>query len=76
MEEKYKNNFKYFENRDCKYYPCHKAEHINCLFCYCPLYLKDDCPGTYTWITKKMERRLNPAWTVCGRTRQKIMKKP
>lgn len=53
MEEKYKNSFKYFENRDCKYYPCHKAEHINCLFCYCPLYLKDDCPGTYTWITKK-----------------------
>ena len=41
-----KNSFRYFENRDCKYYPCHKMEHINCLFCYCPLY-SHDCPGNY-----------------------------
>ena len=47
------NSFKYFENRDCKYYPCHKdLEHINCLFCYCPLYFKDECPGNPKYIEK------------------------
>jgi Zn-finger protein len=31
---------KYFENRDCEYYPCHdiQAPGFNCLFCFCPLY--------------------------------------
>ena len=38
---------KYFENRDCKYYPCHDIEHMNCLFCYCPLYSLEHCPGIY-----------------------------
>ncbi|MBQ3009245.1 MAG: metal-binding protein, partial [Oscillospiraceae bacterium] len=34
-----KNSFRFFENRDCEYYPCHKTDHpLNCLFCYCPLY--------------------------------------
>ena len=48
-----KNSFKYFENRDCKYYPCHEGiEHMNCLFCYCPLYLMDDCPGSPKYIEK------------------------
>lgn len=41
-----KNSFSYFENRDCKYYPCHDSEHINCLFCYCPLY-RLECGGQY-----------------------------
>ena len=49
MEKDYTASYKYFENRDCKYYPCHKSEHINCLFCYCPLYSKD-CPGNYKMI--------------------------
>lgn len=45
------NSFQYFENRDCKYYPCHEGiEHINCLFCYCPLYSMKNCPGNYTMI--------------------------
>jgi Zn-finger protein len=39
----------YFENRDCEYYPCHEREHINCLFCYCPLYFLA-CPGDYLMI--------------------------
>ena len=52
MSAEYENSFKYFENRACQYYPCHKAEHINCLFCYCPLYSFADCPGNYT-ITGK-----------------------
>jgi Zn-finger protein len=32
---------KFFENRSCKHYPCHKElKQINCLFCYCPLHYK------------------------------------
>lgn len=41
-----KNNSRYFENIDCEYYPCHQMSHINCLFCYCPLYLME-CGGQY-----------------------------
>ncbi len=40
------NSFRFFENRECQYFPCHKnLEHLNCLFCYCPLYNWKDCPG-------------------------------
>jgi len=46
------NSYRYFENRDCKYYPCHAMEELNCLFCYCPLYTLEKCPGTYTRIEK------------------------
>ena len=43
-----KNSYKFFENKDCKYYPCHKGwDKINCLFCYCPLYFIKDCGGNY-----------------------------
>ena len=39
-------SYRYFENRDCQYYPCHKGtDEINCLFCYCPLYRLANCPG-------------------------------
>ena len=32
-----KNSYRFFENKDCEYYPCHKgAKELNCLFCYCP----------------------------------------
>lgn len=49
-----KNSFRYFENRECKYYPCHRGmEEMNCLFCYCPLYFLPDCPGTREQIEKK-----------------------
>lgn len=46
-EKKYSNSYKYFENRECSYYPCHECEHINCLFCYCPMYNMSNCPGNY-----------------------------
>lgn len=43
-----KNTYKYFENTECKYYPCHEElKNINCLFCYCPFYFFNYCPGTY-----------------------------
>lgn len=42
--------YRFFENKECEYYPCHKAERINCLFCFCPLYERDDCGGGYRLI--------------------------
>ena len=42
----------FFCNAACQYYPCHEGlEEINCLFCFCPLYSKDKCPGTLRYIT-------------------------
>lgn len=47
MAEKYK----FFQNKECEYFPCHKTskpEDFNCLFCYCPLYmLGKDCGGNF-----------------------------
>ena len=34
--------YKFFENRECEFYPCHDLKEINCLFCYCP-FLCADC---------------------------------
>ena len=46
-------NYKFFQNRNCEYFPCHqgvKEEDFNCLFCYCPLYaLGDKCGGAFTY---------------------------
>jgi len=39
-------NYKYFCNKKCEYYPCHKFEGINCVFCYCPIY-QYDCGGNF-----------------------------
>ncbi len=42
-----KGSSRFFENRDCEYYPCHEGlEELNCLFCYCPLYARESCPGS------------------------------
>lgn len=45
------NDYSFFANTDCEYYPCHKVKEdfeFNCLFCYCPLYaLGDDCEGNF-----------------------------
>ena len=46
-----KNSSRFFENRECEYYPCHRGlENCNCMFCYCPLYSKEKCPGFPTYI--------------------------
>lgn len=51
------NSYKYFENHDCKYYPCHKGvEHMNCLFCYCPMYFLEDCLGHPHYIERGEKR--------------------
>lgn len=44
-------NYKFFQNKSCEYFPCHKIENeeeFNCLFCYCPLFLlKTECGGDF-----------------------------
>lgn len=47
------SNYKFVQNRQCEYFPCHKhadGETFNCLFCYCPLYaLGESCGGSFTY---------------------------
>lgn len=47
-------SFKFFTNRDCDFFPCHKnvdEEEFNCLFCFCPLYsLGKQCGGNFTML--------------------------
>ncbi len=45
------DNYKFFSNKKCEYYPCHPlppGEDLNCLFCFCPLYSRSDCGGDFT----------------------------
>ena len=46
-------HYKFLQNRECEYFPCHKGvpeEAFNCLFCYCPLYaLGRKCDGSCTY---------------------------
>jgi len=48
------NNYKFFCNKECEFFPCHKTEDLdnfNCLFCYCPLYaLGDKCGGNFVYL--------------------------
>ncbi len=47
------NSYKFFENRDCKYFPCHTSlPNFNCLFCYCPMYRLERCPGKPEYFEK------------------------
>ena len=40
------NSSRFFANTSCRYYPCHNGlKDLNCLFCYCPFYLTEKCPG-------------------------------
>ena len=49
-------NYKFFNNKECEFFPCHKTndpDNFNCLFCYCPLYaLKDKCGGNFRYTDK------------------------
>lgn len=48
--------YPFFSNRDCAYFPCHATadpQDFNCLFCYCPLYtLGEDCGGKFRYTEK------------------------
>ena len=51
------NSSSFFENRDCEFYPCHKGiEQMNCLFCYCPMYTMQNCPGEPVYKEKNGEK--------------------
>ncbi|MDR1894861.1 MAG: cysteine-rich small domain-containing protein [Spirochaetales bacterium] len=46
-----KSSSRFFENRDCEFFPCHAGGEsgpggFNCLFCFCPLY-SQNCPGNF-----------------------------
>ena len=44
------NSYRFYRNLACDYFPCHKVENkeeFNCMFCYCPLYLLEDCGGNF-----------------------------
>ena len=47
-------NSKFFQNKACEFFPCHKTEdteNFNCLFCYCPLYaLGSQCGGDFRYL--------------------------
>ena len=48
------NCYRFFANRDCKYYPCHEGmDEMNCLFCFCPFYTREKCPGNPKFIDAK-----------------------
>lgn len=46
-------HYRFFQNKDCEYFPCHSledGEELNCLFCYCPLYaLGKQCGGDFIY---------------------------
>ena len=59
------NDHSYFQNRQCKYFPCHTVEdedEFNCLFCYCPLYmLGDKCGGSFVYTERGIKNCRNCA---------------
>lgn len=73
------NSYKFFENRDCKYFPCHKGlENFNCLFCFCPMYMMEDCLGNPNYITvgdKKIKDCSNCVFPHVPENYEKIMEK-
>lgn len=52
---------RFFENKDCKYYPCHaglEGQPFNCLFCYCPMNPYEDCPGDPVYRGTKSGKKI------------------
>ena len=54
-----KEGSRFFQNRNCEYFPCHtgiREDELNCLFCFCPLYtLGRMCGGNYTYTEKNIK---------------------
>lgn len=45
-------NYKFFQNKSCEFFPCHKLQNIedfNCLFCFCPVYYLTECGGKFSY---------------------------
>jgi len=55
-------NFRFFQNKNCEFFPCHDCDpdKFNCMYCHCPLYaLGKDCDGDYIFLengTKSCEK--------------------
>ncbi len=58
-------NSRYFQNKDCEYYPCHPMEEMNCLFCFCPLYAMENCGGTFTMMDGKNGKSVKDCSNCC-----------
>lgn len=48
-------NYKFFQNQDCEYFPCHKVpknkvNNFSCLTCFCPLHHYENCGGKYVML--------------------------
>lgn len=53
MVYKMKNSYRFFKNKECDYFPCHEGlDNFNCLFCYCPMYHVENCPGNPVYKEK------------------------
>lgn len=55
------NSYRFFQNRECEFSPCHEVQDedaFNCLFCYCPLYLDDNCLGSPEYIITGRGQRI------------------
>lgn len=55
------NSYRFFQNKECQFFPCHKVhdeDDFNCLFCYCPLYLDDNCIGSPEYIITGRGQRI------------------
>ncbi len=50
-ENREKKHYRFYQNRNCEYFPCHKTDKpdaFSCQFCYCPLYLLGTkCGGNF-----------------------------
>ena len=61
--EQPEGHYRFFQNKECEYFPCHKMENteeFNCLFCYCPLYaLGEKCRGNYVYTEKGIKNCTN-----------------
>lgn len=55
------NSYRFFQNRECEFFPCHEVQDeddFNCLFCYCPLYLDENCIGSPEYIVTRRGQRI------------------
>lgn len=56
------NSYRFFANKECQYFPCHRdaGKDFNCLFCYCPLYaLGDRCGGNFEYLPGGVKSCMN-----------------
>ena len=54
MEKEYS----FFSHKNCEFFPCHAGadpENFNCLFCYCPLYARENCGGRFVMLPNGMK---------------------